>query len=506
MNRLPLTAIVTSVAAVAAGLSGGVFALLIGTKFGTTPRTDGFFGAFSLYSVVLILAQSWNPNIVAALVASPQRFDVFNRLLGGLALIALGCGVLFLGLGDPLATLVTGHSSGPAYSTAHDALLVLWPAAAGQLFAGLAATMLNALGKTAQAQVCLALGSVGSITAFIGLEPALGVDALPVSLVIGTCVTVAVLTALLAREGWRPPALKLGVHAGGLGLLLLSSVTNVIGQLLYAVSIVVAARVGPGATTIYSFAFFGQALVKTLVTLSIPMVLAGPLATTWDRTAASLRPYLDDTLRIGLLMLLPIVAAAVFVGDDLGRAVLTKMSSHQVHEIVVVFLILSGSIILSQVSLIELQALLTLRRYTQVAVMSVGLLVVQIAVSAAAAATGSLYAVGAAFTITVAVRTIALLQMIHGRALGIVVRRIVRDAVPVTVVAAACFGLGAGVLRPSSAGGDAATYAGALVLFVVATTLFMPTYRNLGVRLLRSLRPAAAPGRSFGASRPGRNR
>lgn len=492
MTRLPRTAVITSIATVLGGISGAVLALLIGTKLGSSARTDGFFAAFALYSVVGILATSWKTNIIAALVSTPQTFDRFDRLCGGITLMFLAVGVLFVGLGGPLASLVTGHGSGPAHDTARTALLVLWPAAGGQLFAGMGAAMFNVLDKNSQSATFYALGSLATIVAFLALEPALGVDALAVAIASGTVVTVVLTTLWLIRAGWRPsPRVLLKPRLGSLWLLSFSSVSNLIAQLLYAISVAVAARTGSGAATIFSFAYFGQALVKALVTLSLPVVLATPLASTWDRTAASLRPYVDDTLRIGLVLLIPVVAAVVFLGEDVGNAVLSKLSAGQVHEMIIVFLILSAGIVLTQVSIVETLALATLRRYGALALMSLAVLAFHVPASLGAGAIGSVYAVAIAFLLTCIVRTVIVLRMVHGDELVATVTKHVREMIPVAAAAAASFGVGAAVMQPQSAATDGGAFAAGLALFVISTTVFLPHYRMLALRLVRAVRSPA---------------
>jgi hypothetical protein len=156
--RLVRSMLLTSGGQAMAMATGGLLAILIAARFGGSGHTDGFFAAYAVYGLILLIAQSTRLTVVPRLVGGPDRFAGFDAFVAGLAVLWLGCGVLFVPLGGPLADLLTGTAD--AQSTARDAFLVLWPAAGAQLFAALGAAMLGVLGRFGEAAAGYVAGSV----------------------------------------------------------------------------------------------------------------------------------------------------------------------------------------------------------------------------------------------------------------------------------------------------------------------------------------------------------
>ena len=125
-RRVAASVALTSVAQIATMLLGGVLAVLVAARFGSNARTDGFFAAYGVYAMVILLAQSMRVTVVPRLLDGQNgeaSFEAFNRFLAAVVLIFALFGVVFVALGDPLAGLLTGDAE--AQSTARTALAVL---------------------------------------------------------------------------------------------------------------------------------------------------------------------------------------------------------------------------------------------------------------------------------------------------------------------------------------------------------------------------------------------
>ncbi|HEY8769402.1 MAG TPA: lipid II flippase MurJ, partial [Thermoleophilaceae bacterium] len=423
------------------GFASGVQAVLVGALIGTTAGTDGFFAAYGLYTLVGVFAQSWRTTIVARLTESPSQFSAFNRFCGAAAVIFLASGVIFVGLGGPVSALLGGSLPPEARTVARETLLILWPAAGAQMLAALAASMLGLLGNYSRAAIAYSAGSAVSIVAFLLLQPSLGLTALSVAILIGTIISAGMLLVSLARAGWRPsPAIIFELRANTrVALLLLgASTTNALVYLSYLISLTFAARLGEGAVTIYSYAYFGLQFVTTFVSSSVMIVLAAPIASTWDRRPRSLRPYYDDVFRTGLMIVLPVVAAALLVGQDVASALLRQFSHRDAQSLITVFLILTPGLVTAIAVTIPSVALFTLGRYRARATVAFVVVVLHALFCAIAVSTDKLAALALAGMATSLTGTIGVLWLLYGRAFTAVVARLAGQLLSVAVPAALC--------------------------------------------------------------------
>jgi peptidoglycan biosynthesis protein MviN/MurJ (putative lipid II flippase) len=505
-RRVAASVALTSVAQIATMTLGGVLAILVAAEFGSDARTDGFFAAYGVYAMVILLAQSVRVTVVPRLLESgpaggelpagspdprgSPSFDAFNRFFAAVLVSVALLGVVFGALGDPLASLLTADDE--AQSTARTALAILWPAAGFHLFAALAAAMLGVLGDYVLAAVSYAVGGISSIVAFLALEGSLGIDSLPVAVLIGAGVTAAPLALALARAGWRPALADVRGSTRRAGVLGLSSPPMVLMQLMYLISIAFAARLEEGAVTVFSYAFFGLGLLIALVASSIPIVFAAPLAATWDRDPESLRPHVDAVFRTGLMVLVPAVAAAALVGDDAGRVLLAEFTDGEVEQTVRTFLVLSGSAIVAEALAIPVTALFTLGRYGSMALLSLPVLGAYAALSAIASTADSLYWLAAVMPACLLGFALGMLALLHGRnwapvagRLGWEVLRMAAPAVPFVIAAAAFSGIS-----------DWVAYAVGLAGYAASIAAYMPTHRALALRLVSSIRASAVAGRA----------
>ena len=479
-RRVAASAAITSVATAATMLSGGIFALLIAARFGSTAETDGFFAAYGVYTVVVLVAQSTRTTIVGRLVQA--RFSGFDAFVAGIGVLTAVTGIVFVGLGGALGGLLTAGLASPARDTAAEALLILWPAAALQLLAALAAAMLGVLDNFTRAAIAYGAGSVGSILAFLALSPVLGIEATPVAVLIGSLITAAPLLAGVRRAGWRPGrAAGAARHAG---LVLLGAGPVALAQALYLITAAIAARGGEGLLTTYSYGYFAHQLLLALVASSLSIVLAAPIAESWDRRPASLRPHIEAVMRAGLLVLVPLVATGALLGDEVAGALLTKFDDAQINALVEVFVALAPAVVFAQALAVPLVALYALGRYAAATMVGIPVLALHAALSLGVVDTGDLTGLALMSSLSSMLFSAALAALLYRKATGAFLAQAGREAGLVLVPAGAAF---AGAWAALHEVGDLAVLAAGCLLFGAAVAVLLPGHRAVAVRLVNAL-------------------
>lgn len=443
-TRVAASALVTSLSTVAAMAMGGLLAIVVLLLFGKTAETDGFFAAYGVYAVIIALAQSLRASAVARLVHG-SLWDNLDRLLGASVLILLASGVVLVGLGDPLADLLTGEDAGTAHDAAQTALAILWGAGALQIVAALAAAALGALGEFAMPGAAYVCGGVAAIVFVLLLEGELGIDAVPTGLVCGSLLTAVLMVGRLSRRGWRPRWSGLRAAPRSLGtmaLVLSGSIGSVALQLTYVVTLAFAARIGEGAVTLYSYSFFAAALLIGAVAGPAAIVLAAPVARTWDRRPESLDVHLLAVFRAGLALIVPVTAAAVLIGDDVVELLLgSELSATDADTVVRAFLALFGMVVATLAVPVPGLAAFAASRYLAVGSVSIAGVIVHLAASAAAAgAWDTLESLAAAASLSSVAMLAMTLAIVYGRRLGRPLAMLVVELARVVAVAAVSFG------------------------------------------------------------------
>jgi hypothetical protein len=483
-------AAIASVSQAATMVSGGLLAVIVAATIGTNAETDGFFAAFAGYATVVAFAQSARTTVVARMLEGEGRFTAFDRYLGAGLLLFLVVAVAFGPLSGPISSLLTGGLPPEARDTAQTALLVFVPSSALQLFAALGAAMLGAMEDFAWAGVAFVAGSVLTIAGFVVLRPTLGIDGLAVSILIGSVVSAAVIAMGLLRHGWRPSRAIVSEPVAAWGaarILLISSVSFLIAQLGYLVVLGVGARLGVGVITVFTYSYMTMGLVQAVFVSSVPMVMAGPLFQSWDKRPETLLPHHEAVLRAGMLLVVPIFAAAALVGADVAGAVLREFTDAQSTLVVELFLILCVNVIWGLVNAVPYAALVAVGRYVALAVVTAGVVAVQIVITLVAGALDSVWLLAAGVPISAAATVVTTLLIVsRGYALlagppllAIVVRFLGAGAVAfgVPYVAAELLGL--------PAAGWIALATG-LTLYA-ALVARLPAEREIAVRLLAAV-------------------
>jgi O-antigen/teichoic acid export membrane protein len=298
----------------------GIAALAILVTFGKGADTDAVFAAYGVYGILVVMCQTLRLTVVARIVESPSPSAAVDRFLGaGLALLVVA-GVVQLLFGAPLSRVLTGDLGPHAASVARWTLAILWFAVVGQLVAALGAALLGVRGEFRYTGISYVAGGVLNIALLVGLSGPLGIESVATGVAAGTLLSAAAITLQAHRDGYRmePRRVLAGVREWRTSVLLVvASAATVLTQLNFVISASFAARIGVGAVTIYTTAFFGGALIVALTASAAALVLAAPVAQAWDRRPEGLLPHLETVMRAGLLIITPAVAVAALIGDDL---------------------------------------------------------------------------------------------------------------------------------------------------------------------------------------------
>jgi peptidoglycan biosynthesis protein MviN/MurJ (putative lipid II flippase) len=484
-------AAITSISQAAAMVSGGLLAVVVAAIIGNDARTDGFFAAFAVYALIVAFAQSSRTTVVARMLEGRERFTALDSYFGAALMIFLLVSVIFGALASPVAELLTGDLPDAAARTARHALLILWPAAGLQLFAAFGASMLGALGDFLWAGAAFVAGSLLSIAAFLALQPALGIDALAAGMLIGSVLSAAIVAVGLVREGWRPSRTSVTEpreSLRGLGVLTISSISFVIAQLGYLVLLGVGARLGVGVVTAFTYAYMAMSLIQAIFVASVPMVMAAPLAQTWDRRPEWLVPHNEAVFSAGLLLAVPVVASASLIGADVGRLVLADFSDHEIILVIELFLILSVNVVWGLAATVPYAAAVAVGRYAQIALTTAAVVAVQVGMSLLAGALDSVHLLAAVIPAS------AFFSMLG--TMLIVSRSYPRLAFPrLGVVALRLFAAGAVAFAAPAAIANALdlpepnllAFAVGLPMFALIVAKLLPVERDMAGRLAKAL-------------------
>jgi putative peptidoglycan lipid II flippase len=471
-------------------ISGGLLAVLVAVVIGNDAGTDGFFAAFAVYSIVVTFAQSARTTIVARLLEGKERFSVLDHYFGAALLIVALVGVAFGLLNTVVAELLTGDLPAEASEAAETALLVFWPAAALQLFGALGAAMLGALEDFVWAGAAFIVGSLSAIPSFLLLQPALGIDAVSVGILIGSAVSAIIVGLGLLRAGWRPAHVSITQPGAALRagrVLAISSVSFLIAQVGFTFMLAVGARLGVSVVTVFTYSYMAMSLLQAVFVSSIPMVLAGPLAKTWDRRPESLVPHNEAIFRAGLVLVVPVVAGAALIGRDVSDFVLADFSTAEVDLFIDLFLILSINVVWGLVATVPYAAAVAVGRYTAVAVATLVVVVLQAGLALVAGAVDSVELLAAVVPVSTAVSVLTTFCIVSWRYPVLAGPPLGRILLRLGLAGGAAFGLPA--LATSAAGLPAA----GLIAFAVGLVLFglmvsrLPAERDIATRLLQTL-------------------
>jgi hypothetical protein len=294
-------ALLTS-ASVAVGTLGALtLSILFLRKYGASARSDGFFGAFSLYLTAVLFGTSL--RIVGPSWSRASRDEHGAKLLGVVLPGAAGLGIALAALSPAFALLFHG----PAKDVARTSLLILGPCAAVQLYGAAQAAALQLRGRFEAPAVAYAAASLVAVGGFLALEPVVGVTAMPLAFVANAAVLVVAqqssglprpvrLSRRDAARAWR------ALLAGGAALLAVSAA--------FAISVALMASAAHGTVTVASYAYYVVSIIYGVTASSVAIVVA----------SGSSRLDIVGPFRFALVGMAPMLAVAAAGGATIiGR-------------------------------------------------------------------------------------------------------------------------------------------------------------------------------------------
>jgi putative peptidoglycan lipid II flippase len=312
--------------AVVTGLSA-VVGIVIAREFGRGPETDGFFAAYSVFLVLVLVGTAMRVAVLPPL-ARARAAGTFERELGSyaaaIAVIALPALALTLFASDWLAGQLTGGLPAISQETAAETLRFVVPAAIAQVYAALAASGLGAYDSYGVAAAAYAAGSTAGIALILFLVGDQGIAAVSWGMLLNGGLTLAVTAWALSHRASLSRVRAHGV-GGGIGRRLLELTRAVslplVLQGIFVVCLRFIAELGTGAVTTFTYAYLIAASLVAVTASSLGLVSSVPLA----RGELGDRRATEHVVRTSWIAFAAVAAAAgifALVGDRFVGAVL----------------------------------------------------------------------------------------------------------------------------------------------------------------------------------------
>ena len=463
--------LVTAVAQLASPLVGAFLGAYIGLRFRVGPATTAFFFSYTIYGLVVFVAQSMRTTAISGLMVdgSPDRARL-AAYLRAVALVALFTAASFAALGT---VLVPAFLTRVARPDARLCLLLLLPAGTLQLLAGLLAASLATHGDFTAAALGYLAGAVAAVIAAVSMATVIGVVGLASGFAFGSFVSVLIMILSLRRRAWpvvsrpqptpSPSAYTLALRiAAGAGAI-------VAPQIIVSSNVIFATRGGPAAVTAMAYAQMAVSLLNTGLTSPVMTVYAPVVSRTFRHDIPALLKLSDRAYRASALLTPFAVAGLYLLGQDPSRLLLAQMSHREVARIFQVMLLLSPNLLITQALMIPMLGVLTSERFVARAAATLSVAAVHVALCWIATSLSPHTVVALSFTSLVSGSALALVDM--KLAFGSDARRAVRNTalatVQISVVGGAVYLLWATLLSPG------ANFALSLVTFGIGSLAYM---------------------------------
>jgi hypothetical protein len=271
----------TGLAQVVLALAAAGAGALLAHKFGRNAATDGFLGAYAVYLVLVLTAQAFRMVVVPDLTraASEGRLGSESRAYAVSFLsLAVPVSVLVAVFRNPIGELLTGSLPPRAAEVASSAIVVLVPAAFGQLLAALAASALAALDSYGTAAAGFGLGGIAGLVVFAFLADSHGIVSLAWGLAANAAIAVLVPVLALLRKGalgggW-PERLRMGPRLWHLAE---GAAVPLALQGSYLLVLRMAAQLGVGRVTSFSYAYLAASTLVGATAFSLGLISSAPL-------------------------------------------------------------------------------------------------------------------------------------------------------------------------------------------------------------------------------------
>ncbi|MDX6465855.1 MAG: Lipid flippase MurJ [Gaiellaceae bacterium] len=273
--------LLTGLAQIVVALAAAGAGALLAHKFGRGVETDGFLAAYAVYLVLVLAAQAFRMVVVPDLTRaeSEGRLGGETRAYAITILsLAVPASAIAIALSGSIGRLLTGSLPPHAAHVAARALVVLVPAAFGQLLAALAASALAARDSYGTAAAGFALGGIAGLVVFASLAGSQGIVALAWGLAANAAIAILVPVAALARRhalgGAAPDRLELGRRMWNL---LQGASVPLALQGCYLLVLRFAAQLGVGRVTSLSYAYLAASTLVGATAFSLGLISSAPL-------------------------------------------------------------------------------------------------------------------------------------------------------------------------------------------------------------------------------------
>jgi hypothetical protein len=485
-----------SVATLSMAAASGLQALLYLNSFGVNGRTDGFFVAFALYTIVGVFSQSIRMTSANLLIGDRPRLVTaeYGVCLG---LIAIPILILTIPFAGQFAQLLAPGLSSADRAVTVDALPLLGLAAALQLWSAGGATLLAVRDRFNAIAAAYIVGAAAGLVVYVVVAPLADELALGWSMLAMAVGTLAAMGIGLRRVPPEAKSAKPSFAPARLvsmsGLILARTAIYLVFNALYMVTLAFASGYAVGDATVLSYAYLFASYLVAATAFALGL---SRIADMRRGVLGEWREMLTDTVpsgfRYSMLIVAPAMAGLIVAGAPLiGELLPHSFDAGDVETLRVFAALLAPWAVAALLVNLLLPALLALGHGRLVNAFSPALLALHIAATAVGGALwGSDGVVGAAFVAPAVFAGVLLFVGVEeGR--WALVRTLAGDGGRLAAFAAASFG-GAALLASLFATGlTEALVAGALGSIFYAACLLVAVPRLVGV-LLGAIRPKAA--------------
>jgi hypothetical protein len=273
--------LLTGLAQVVVAFSAAGAGALLAHKFGRSVETDGFLAAYAVYLVLVLAAQAFRMVVVPDLTRARAQDKLGGETRAyALTIVAVAVPAIAISaaFAHPFGDQLTGSLPPRAGHIAASALVVLVPAAFGQLLAALAASALAAYDSYGTAAAGFALGGIGGLVVFAALASSAGIVALAWGLAVNAAIALAVPTIALMRRGaLGGPAVDRLDLGGRVWRLLQGAAVPLALQGCYLLVLRFAAQLGVGRVTSFSYAYLAASTLVGATAFSLGLISSAPL-------------------------------------------------------------------------------------------------------------------------------------------------------------------------------------------------------------------------------------
>jgi peptidoglycan biosynthesis protein MviN/MurJ (putative lipid II flippase) len=486
--------IAMAVATFAMAAASGIQAILYLSSFGVGARTDGFFVAFALYATFGVFSQSIRVTSAPLLLGDRPRMTP-GELAAALGLIALPVAIVTIPLAGPFAHLLAPGLEPSGRSVTQHALPILGGAMVLQLWAAGGATLLAVRDRFDRVAMAYIVGAAAGLVVYLAVSGPAGELSLGWSMLAMALVTCALMLAGVRESRSTAPVarpLSARYAIACVGMVLGRTAVYLVFNALYLVTVAFASGYDAGDATVLSYAYLFASYLVAGTGFALGM---SRIADMHRGALADWREVIKDTVppgfRYAMILVAPALAALVAGGAPLiGKVFPSSFHAHEVRQLQVFAALLAAWTVGALLVNLLLPAMFALDRAKLVNVLALPLMALHIAATAVGGALfGADGVVGAAFVAPMSL-AIVLLIVGAGRASGPLARELARDGARFTLVAAACFGVGAAVgsLATGLVVGLVAVAVGSLLYLALASRLAPQQFQLL----VGAVRPASA--------------